>query len=175
MNRERDLRNYVFYENIITLLRSISFLIGLIIRFYSNNEDCIRIIKNSLKTFEFVWGYIALEINQKNVLSICDIDISPVFKDSDSTLKILVSQNYILGSFFNYKTFLKQDINIDSEDSNSKNLNCVICFSNKRTCVYFPCGHAKYCWECTETLFKSSLPVCPECRLEIRDIKQIFI
>jgi len=149
---------------------SVNFLKG-----HLNNDDCIRIIKNSLKTFEYIWGYIALEITQKNVLIDCDINISPNFVYPDSVLTILVSQNYILGSGYNYKTFLKQDVNVDSEDLNSKNLNCVICFSNKRTCAYFPCGHAKYCWECTELLFKSALPVCPECRLQIRDVKQIFV
>ena len=140
-----------------------------------NIQDCVRIIRESLKTFEIIWGYIGLCIGKKNLLVRYDLDLSPMFQYADSGMSIVVSQKYILGSCFNYKTSLKQDV-VSNNNVVSNNIEtCSICYSNKKCCAYFPCGHAKYCWECTDALFLKTIPVCPECRTQIREVKQIFV
>lgn len=46
-------------------------------------------------------------------------------------------------------------------------IRCVICFTNERRCVTFPCRHNIMCGTCTKILCKNVEPKCPECCMSI--------
>ena len=54
---------------------------------------------------------------------------------------------------------------------------CVVCKISKRAdmLALIPCGHARFCRQCLNTLFAySTVPVCPMCRTIIADVLNIY-
>lgn len=47
---------------------------------------------------------------------------------------------------------------------------CNVCFTNKKNCVFIPCGHIAACFECAHPLNK-----CPLCRKEINQCCKVFV
>lgn len=130
---------------------------------------CLDQIINSLKRFEIVWGYIAIDIKPLNSVVRYHLNLTPMLGRPDYSFTIIVSTNYILGEH-DYKSPTKMDT-VSKNDDNS----CIICLSNCRTCVFYPCGHAKFCWECTDRLFiNKRYPRCPECNEYVRETRPFF-
>jgi hypothetical protein len=60
------------------------------------------------------------------------------------------------------------DLPGQSSKTTVSELQCIVCFDNKRDTIYEPCGHTSVCRECTRTLYDPDKtlpsPVCPQCR-----------
>ena len=67
------------------------------------------------------------------------------------------------------------DESSDEENSNNlQNLECIVCFTNKRTHIIKECSHFLLCQECAAHIFNSTKQ-CPLCRINIVEpAKKVF-
>ena len=132
-------------------------------------DQCLKVILNRLRMLEQEW-YIAIKFEKMNLEHRYDLNLTAVFQRPDHSAIIYVSRIFILGEF-NYKTPIKTDV-----ESSEANDNCIVCYSNKRACAYFPCGHTKFCWGCTDRLFSTfEIAICPICKTPIGEARQIYV
>ena len=66
---------------------------------------------------------------------------------------------------------------IQTEVKNTKMIDtqeCVICMSEKTTCIIVPCGHKCLCSICSITLRKNYSSKCPICRIDITNSIEVI-
>jgi len=54
-------------------------------------------------------------------------------------------------------------------NSTAGSMDCIVCFSSNRSCMFDPCGHCVTCLVCCQFLFS-----CPVCRRKINKIKLVY-
>jgi hypothetical protein len=68
----------------------------------------------------------------------------------------------------------ESDESRDSETNDSVS-QCIVCYTNRKTCVFRPCNHMSTCIACTRTMCKeTSGRSCPVCRAKIESILTIY-
>lgn len=55
-----------------------------------------------------------------------------------------------------------------------KQITCAVCMTNKNDAVTLPCSHNKMCYVCALTIFTSDKKQCPICRVEIKQVLQVY-
>ena len=55
---------------------------------------------------------------------------------------------------------------LQAEDAQDQ-LNCAVCFENRRDCLYMPCMHLATCGECDKEL-EAQNQSCPMCQTQIQ-------
>ena len=55
-----------------------------------------------------------------------------------------------------------------------KQITCAVCMTNKNDAVTLPCNHNKMCYVCALTIFTSDKKQCPICRVEIKQVLQVY-
>ena len=64
-------------------------------------------------------------------------------------------------------------LEIDAEGERGEK--CVICWTNPKDSIFYPCGHQCLCFECSQRFKKEAKhQVCPICRNRIKDIIRVF-
>ncbi|XP_057964459.1 E3 ubiquitin-protein ligase APD3-like [Malania oleifera] len=51
---------------------------------------------------------------------------------------------------------------------------CVICYEQRRSCFFVPCGHSATCCQCAHRIYDGERRACPVCRKFIRKIRKLF-
>lgn len=52
---------------------------------------------------------------------------------------------------------------------------CVICLSNKKEIVFYPCGHQCLCLDCSKRFQDQARHmICPICRNRIKDMIKVY-
>ena len=80
----------------------------------------------------------------------------------------------------NNKLLMQQNPKIEQQNKdieisvNNENDFCCICFTERKSCIFYSCGHVCCCFDCGEKLFKKQAKLCPICRATIIDIMKIY-
>ncbi|CEF65167.1 Zinc finger, RING-type domain and Zinc finger, RING/FYVE/PHD-type domain-containing protein [Strongyloides ratti] len=62
---------------------------------------------------------------------------------------------------------------LEKSKENEDNKSCVVCLTESKTCLCFPCGHVCFCDKCSK-LFSQNNKSCPICRQEIEGICKVY-
>lgn len=85
----------------------------------------------------------------------CSIDVNGI------TAKLQAQSNPLVESV--------QEVIEDDEEEKI----CIVCFDRPKDTAFYRCGHVACCWECANTLKRTSSK-CPVCRKPIEDCMKIF-
>ena len=64
---------------------------------------------------------------------------------------------------------------LDFSPEQMEDKNCVICLTNPKDSVFYPCGHQCICHGCSEKFKREARhQVCPLCRNRVKDIIKVY-
>lgn len=154
--------------------------------YYSNENIDSNIDDMYIINYEYPMNISTNNLNLENNYNLTEENLSTIDQNLQNDLEIITDPSnldisrYLFELPINREPINQEPINqepIQQEIKNTKMIDtteCVICMSEKTTCIIVPCGHKCLCSKCSISLRKDYSSKCPICRIEITNSIEVI-
>lgn len=144
--------------------------------YYSNENIDSTIDDMYIMNYEYPMNISTNNLNLENNYNLTEENLSTIDQNLQNDLDIITDPSNLDISRYLFELPINQEP-IKQEVKNTKMIDtteCVICMSEKTTCIIVPCGHKCLCSKCSISLRKDYSSKCPICRIEITNSIEVI-